>query len=407
MPAALIRSRIYYDEPGRGRLLLTPLAFAKRAFDAVFHWLVDRLWGELMGREQRSEVEHLGAFAVFVVFSMFLYRVGDSLEAVLLVFIAVWAADKLLARRAVAAGEHHRETSLAESEAGGLEWRREGAPAPLRLAPSDLRRVLVSRVSLRGGAFNEDAGTAWRVLLGLATGEELPVHEHPTPAEALSTARALAARLKIPVKVAGSVGQGELAESLPQDGAAQAGPESQGRAVSARWSTGGRLLFLRHVVEEAGFFLFLICVSRVLAGFGALFTGFLGPMLGWEEEVEIVIDLTLSGLWALFDPTTNWLDFGEFGAALAFLLYSGWRLGRSKSVEFGQTSTVFHLGGEIAGSLATARLESPVLVCGPEPVILLTDGLGVIEIADLHTEEAFVEFMRALEARIPAARSGR
>lgn len=400
----LVRSRLYRDQPGLVRLLLLPMLKLKQVFDAAFHWIVDEVSGELRGRKfQRDKIEQrVWEFAV-IGFAVLAFLAKDHLDAVTLCLIAAWRAEDWLTEREFASGENHEEVLLRERKDGLLEWKMTGSAAEATvLAPRQVSELRLSRVHLQGGTTRERVATAWRLCLLSDSGTELPLREDSSAAAALAAARKLGLRLKVPVKVAGSQGLGPLAERVqPQMPIGQKEVETQvAEEVSLRagWTPRSLFRYARHVTAESGFLLFVILVSRVLTCMGAVITTVYRPLLSSDPAALAGIDMRV--IPGYLSPFESWPDVAGFALGLAVLLHTGWRLGRPKRLALGER-TRFYVGEEFFGSLVTQRLEPPLFIPQPDPLILLTDGVSVIEVKELPSPAAFAALMHSLEARLP------
>lgn len=400
----LLRSKLYQDKPGYARLLLMPLVLLQQACDAAFDWIGARISGELLGREERSPLEHLAAFAVVTLVSWAAYRGRDYMDWVLLALILAWRGDEMLAWGEFTGGDNHREVTLSLWEDGRLESRLSGALGPTWLPPGEARQVYLRRLHLQTGWLKRRVATAWRVSIADNSGGEVPVYEDLSAAAALTQARKLGQRLDLPVKVAASRGLGPLAEQTlrgeaPAEEAIESKEDAYGLRLNIGWTRGSLTVFLGQAVKESGLLLFIICVSRLMTAFGALLTGLILPWFGLISGSDIMLTLDFSDFVPLLDPTSSPLDLAELALALAIIAHGLWWLGRSKSLLISKDRTRFMIGGELVSSLATERLEPPLYLAQPEPVILLTDGTSVIEVSDLPTPTAFSSLLYRLENR--------
>ncbi|MBI5210200.1 MAG: hypothetical protein HY927_09550 [Elusimicrobia bacterium] len=409
MAEGAIRSSIHSGTTA-GFAFLRPVVRVRDAVKAVFDKTVEMMWGELMGEEDRySQLDHLKAFAVFSALSLAQYHGRGWSDLVVMAFILLWAVDHYLARRAFAFGECRREVTLSPEPDGQWAWQREGEASRSRFQPSQAKAVVVARVRLLGGAFREVMGAAWRVSVDLAP-SELPVYEEESAAEALRKGRELAGMFRVPLKVRDSDGRGPLASMEVMKRSFSAGTivssrEAGGWRFSTRWTVRSLWVCVRSVVERAGFLLFVLGVMRLMTGFGAFVNLFVGPYFGWATGT-VVIDLRPEAILGLFNPASDPVDFAEFCLAVGLLLHAGWRLGRRKTLVIEDDRTLFLVGGRIAGCLKTAALAPPLCVRGPDPVILLADGVQAFEIEGLHGDDSYEELMAALEERIPARPAG-
>ncbi len=262
--------------------------------------------------------------------------------------------------------------------------------------------VSLERIPLRAGAFAAVLGSAWRVALVLED-QTLPIADEASAGAALQRGRELAPGLGAPMKFAHSSGLGDWAlerahpESAP--GAILERTEDGETSLSLRWTSAGLCSYGRQVIEGAGLLLFSLGICRIMAAFGALADLWLSPFFGGTPRT-LEIEISLGAVWNFFNPATGVMDAAEFILSLLALALTGWRLGLGKRIVIRQESTSVELGGVSQGSPSTPGLMAPIYISAPKPLILLTDGTEAFELEDLHTDDAYAELMRKLEARI-------
>jgi hypothetical protein len=418
-----MHGKIPRHEPGLLAQVLAPLLWMKSSLDDLRDAVIQRIWGELMGRQtEQDQWLHLAAFAVFSAFCLLAYAGFE--DGMVLFLYALWPLDYLAARAARSDARQDRVSLRQDGDT--LVWQRLGRGVPPRgerFPLAQVRAVRVRWVDDTLGAYGSVRVRAWEVYLVLHGEAEHVLGSDRAATRSLKRAADLAGRLEVPVVVEHSNGQGPFAEAQTPPlwdpsrlGQWRAEPARDGVVIRTGLRTLDHGKLGRRVLEEAGSFLLLAVMAGFMTRYGMFLAWMWGPSLGLIDPFPLELDLSLTGLLSLFAPDQGLETVVVLTLTVAAIAASLWRHAQPRRLVVNGRGLSYQLRGRTVAALAGREVGSVLLVHTPEPALLIAapDGRALL-VDDLYDgegqEELYARLTRALDEvagpLVHPARSGR
>ncbi len=407
--ATLCHSKIPYHQKGLFADIIWPVVQVKNIFETIYDRILEMIWHELMGRRQsHSQVSELIAFLVFSVLALVFYYTRDYEDVIVLGLLSIWCCDYWVAKRTYLREEKYEEVTLRYQKNGKIHWKQvchDGEIHALSIDRTTIGQVSIVRTALVGGAFQEFMGYVWRIYLTLDDGTDFLIAQQKAVNRAASTATKLAGYFNVPVIFIDSDGKSPFAcddsgplllkHTIFSSGSITSEESAQSVRLTSGWNMKNIWLLLKKIVSKTGFFLFFLIMYGVLIRFGMFINSFIGPYLRLPVS-PLVVNISFWGILGFFKPEGDWMDLIELTIALGFMVYSGWKLSRRKTISIDRNTTEFFIGRDKVAALKTREIHFPLFIKEPEPMLLILDNNRGIEIEELQTEYEF----KALKAEI-------
>lgn len=400
---------IYYSQKSLYYWIIFPIAQAKRGFKEIYNFLGHILWSELMeGKTVEGELANIVIFILFCLLSLLLYYAKDSGRILLVVSIILWYIDSSLAKQQYLQTQDKLPTSLSFISEDDLQWQ---ITLPNReIIRSELNRFKIKNISITpravyGGAFQEKVGQVWQLEIYLYDRTNLVIHEEKTPLAAVQQGSILAKKLSVPVIFAGSEGIGDYAE-VPLDLSSIKVEKVRDRAIKVqkklgkwhiytKWQLANSGRFLKKVIKESGFLLFLILMTKLMVEFGAILYYLLLAFMGNKPDT-----LYYSGIGNSLTLDFDVMDAIEIAIALIVMFVQGWRISREKHLYINSQTFTFLINNQKQGQLFTQNIEAALFLPIPEPEILILARDRALTLADWQQEDELKVMLQAISEGI-------
>ncbi|MEB3310591.1 MAG: hypothetical protein VKJ02_10185 [Snowella sp.] len=432
MPESLFfLGKMTHPQKNSFAILLSPFAQVKKFFQTLYFFILRIMWSELIC-EQKQENEWAGIlfFFIFLLLSWVTYLGKVYFSWVLAGFLILWYLDYGWAKADYHQGKYSIPIYLLQTDDGQLIRKSHlpnRPPSKLQFDWTTIREIKISQVIIYGGAFQEKLGKVWQISLRQFDEVEWIIDEAKTVPQALYQAKIFQQWVNAPIIFNQSQGLGNYAEfSLDDDRIVSTRqtplifqphrhPEKYAQYqvvkeeirknylkhsginlqktpskwhIFSVWQFQHSWTLLKQIIQESGFLLFLLIMSRLMLGMGEIVDRVIQGFKGHTLVVEISHNW-LSG-WTLW----------PVAIAVAIMIYKGWQLSRVKHCFLDPHFLKVMLDNQVLGKLNLKDIEAILLLNNPEPEILIFTLKDAIILPKLQQKEDSKLYLRCLQEGI-------
>lgn len=376
--------------------LLWPLVQVKRFFDALYNTILSLLWSELTGRKTVGGLWQIsGLFLIFCGLSLALFYLQAYESILFLGFAFIWWVDCHWACWQYFQAPKSRRVSLQITPDFCVYCvtSQSDIPTCQQFKPEQIKAILITYKRIQGGVFQSDLGWLWEVAIQLRDLSCLQMYEVANPAQALQRAGALSARFPgVKVKFASSLGESSYALSLPHPQLVDRyhhrkipglniKPSSHGWQLCTEWTYHSASFIVRQVLGRFGFLLFVLMMTEVMEGFGALLHS--SMVVYGDDEATRLLLINAARFMAL---SPDWPDWVEATIALWLVVIQTLKIVQNRRILITPYWVVYHLNGKPVARIPTDMAGPPLMIESPFPMVLLLGKKQAIAVTDLPSE---------------------
>ncbi len=393
---AWLRSHLGAVQLRTVRLLLWPFIQIKLFFDALYQVVLSLIWSELTGRSQVKGLMQVSAFfLIFCGLSLLIFYLHRYEALIFSVFVTLWITDNQWARWQYFDGQKCVKISL-KVTSNSCQYcitAPDKLPVCERFQPTQVRAVLITYQSIRGGVFQSEIGRLWEVAIQLRDFTCLPMYEEHNPATALRKAKKLAACLPTTdVKFAHSEGESVHAESVPHPQLIQrygqrslpavaVSQTAQGWQLRTRWMHLSANLVSRQLLGRVGFLLFVLFMTEVMENFGALLHR---SVMTYGDE--LATQMMLIETVRTVDLRPDWPDLAEAAIALGVVVLQLLELVQDRRILVTSEKIDYRLNKRLVARLSTKKVQPLLMIHAPFPMVLMLGQKDAIMLPGLTSE---------------------
>ena len=390
-------------------LLLTPLVLLRRSVQGLALALERMIWRELI--EDEVPANPLVSLLAFLLFSglCLLVSLQGAAGYVIGLLLFLLPMEWLMARLGYGAPVQRRVQLQSWGDRLRLVADTPWGGERLELERAAITAVLIRQASVQMPPLGERP-LGWDVLLAVAD----PAGEHllaraASLSGAWQQARALAADLGVPLRLAGALDARQLAVARP------GGPQPDDVWMVETGATSTRLIrsrrgvgaaqWWRSFAEQGSYLLFVAVLNTVMVKYGGFLVWMFGPRLGLIEPTTLVLDLSLPGLLSLALPEWTVIQALLVVAALGAAGFGSYRQWSPQELTFTADQLTCRRPGQPSRQLPLRLITGALLLPGADPrVILWSERRPPIVVDGLSGEPEATELLEKLEAVLNQSR---
>jgi hypothetical protein len=412
-------SKIPFQKNGIFQSVIWPIAKAKLFIEHVFNRLIEMIWQELLGdKTEYGQIANLVAVFIFAIFSILIYHFQEYLDFAFIALLSIWLIDYRLAKLAYKNGKNGKVVErihLIGSKTGRFSYKKtspDGQSEKIDFNADETKQLTVTHFPCKGGAFRETMGHSWRINIIFHDGFNLLLDDLDEVINALKKAKQLADYFKIPVRLSNSEGISPFVSTTDQDlnhlrfkkkeifskGIISLKKFEDCIQVYSKWTWVSFWKFLKTVVKETGFFLFLLILAGVMIRFGMLLSFHIGPYFGIKPP-HLILNISFQGVLNIFRPQWDWMDALAYTIALGIMILGCWKYSRKTLIEINPQKSTFYLNGMQFAELKTSNIENPIFIKEPYPCVLIMEKnqTNAVEVTNLQNTDEFRGMMFGIE----------
>lgn len=429
MPESLLfQGKTTYPQKNSFAILISPFAQIKKLFQSLYFFILKIMWSELIyGEKKENEWAGILLFFLFLFLSWLTYLGQVYFTWVLTSFFIAWYVDYGLAKSDYQKGKYNIPIYLLHGDGDRLIWESKFPNQPLvkiEFNWAEIREIRISQSPVYGGAFQDKVGKVWQISLRKFDGTEWIIDEAKNVPKALYQAKIFQQWVNVPIVFNESQGLGNYAEFILQDDmiasqnkiplifSPHQHPENYGQYqvvkeaitknylkylgvnlktndhkwhIYSVWKLRNSWQLLKQIVQDSGFIIFILIMSRVMLICGSIIDhGLVNETIG-ESSVNFFLS---SG------------TFFSVAIAVVIMIYKGWQLSRVKHCFLDHHFLKVMLDNKILGKLKLTEIEAVLLLTDPEPEILVFTLKDAIILPKLQRKEDSQFYVRCLQEGI-------
>ncbi|MEB3292274.1 MAG: hypothetical protein VKJ24_03865 [Synechococcales bacterium] len=398
-PLQTFRSEFPDVVPHSYTIFIMPLAWIQAFLGQIYDFVIHLLWQHLTQGRRYKTVGAIVGMLLFCSLSVLSYLLREQDFWLLLASIALWLAERWLVRSQYGHSHHKISTQLidASEECLRWEWRSHRDQIVETFEHDRLRGVALHQQVIRGGCFDIELATVWQVCLRLTDDRNFLIYQEQNAAQALRQGQRLADYFQLPIWFADSQGDSPYAiEPLDLHGlrsstrfpsTIRVQHSAQQWKIVSKWNGSSAWNLLAQIVQESGFLLFVVIIINLMIMWGKLL--YTIAMTIWAGSMAAFtwgINETLFS-WLLQD--FDWLEVGEFGFAIALMVFKGAELSKEEHLYLSPQGLRAFLDHQKLGEMSLNAIVACLWIQKPQPFVLIVGKQEAIELPGLQREIEF------------------
>ncbi len=408
-------SNVYCQESSFFEAVLWPIVKVKNIIQITYDYILGMIWEELMGtKNDYNQLTVLFALFIFLFFSFIIYNIEAYNDLILLIFILIWLFDYMFAKYSYLTKKKSDRLILQKKLDKKVIWKKITSISmddlEIAFEINEVKHVNITHTYRYGGAFQEKMGIVWEVNLTLHDGVNLLITEEVNAVAAMKQAQKIVDIFDVSIKFSNSYGNGIFAANslnnmdvVLSENNMDVSKETviikndkHKSVVFSKWNFTSVKFFLKTVLHEAGFFLFLLVMIAVMTRFGEYLNWYIAPHIGMDRPA-LYIQLSFSSVLRFFKPEFDWIDMFEYFLVIGFMIFSFIKLCKRKYLSIDKDTIKFISGREKPKIIKTRGASLPLFISEPEPMILIIDNQKAIEIKNFQAHDELAMLLQGIE----------
>ncbi|MEA5509229.1 hypothetical protein VB715_05570 [Crocosphaera sp. UHCC 0190] len=388
--------------------LIFPLVQVKKLLQTIYYFILHLIWSELIhGNKLDNEIAHLIAFLLFCSLSLGIYYLKNYNQLIILIFLGIYYLDRWISQHQYLRQNHQVNVTLVQSNSERIIWTLSLPKNQLKskFLNNQVNYISLGKFSVFGGAFQEVLGEIWRIEICLYDGNSLIIDEQKSLDLAMELAKKMADYFKVKIQIQKTQGNNQYAEQsfdmqslyswMRQNKLSiKCQKNAQKWHIYSQWQWANSWILIKQVFQKAGFFLFLLIMSKFMIQFGELLNNIIAAFQG--QDVIIYFPSPLE--W--FKPNWNWRNGLALTIALGIMVYQGWQLSRVKHIYLDKYYLKFFIDNQLMNKIKISDIETTLLINNDEPEILIFSPKKTIHISQFQEESNAQAFWGYLDQGI-------